>query len=30
MSDHLPIWVELDVDFALDYLNRKLKPKNDK
>ena len=26
MSDHLPIWVELDVDFSADYLGRKAKP----
>ncbi len=26
MSDHLPIWAELGIDFALDYLNRKLTP----
>lgn len=24
MSDHLPIWVALDVDFGVDYLNRKI------
>lgn len=26
MSDHLPIWVELGVDFGADYLKRKAKP----
>ncbi len=26
MSDHLPLWVELGIDFAVDYLNRKLTP----
>jgi len=26
MSDHLPLWVELGVDFAVDYLKRKVKP----
>ena len=26
MSDHLPIWVELEVDFGADYLKRKAKP----
>jgi endonuclease/exonuclease/phosphatase family metal-dependent hydrolase len=26
MSDHLPIWVELMVDFGSDYLTRKTKP----
>lgn len=26
MSDHLPIWVELGVDFGGDYLSRKVKP----
>ncbi len=26
MSDHLPIWVELGVDFGSDYLTRKSKP----
>lgn len=26
MSDHLPIWVELGVDFGSDYLMRKMKP----
>ena len=26
MSDHLPLWVELGVDFGTDYLERKLKP----
>ena len=23
MSDHLPVWVQLDVDFGEDYLKRK-------
>jgi endonuclease/exonuclease/phosphatase family metal-dependent hydrolase len=26
MSDHLPLWVELGVDFGSDYLTRKTKP----
>jgi endonuclease/exonuclease/phosphatase family metal-dependent hydrolase len=26
MSDHLPVWVELGVDFAIPYLERKLQP----
>lgn len=26
MSDHLPIWAELGIDFALDYLTRKVAP----
>ncbi len=26
MSDHLPIWAELGIDFGVDYLNRKLTP----
>jgi endonuclease/exonuclease/phosphatase family metal-dependent hydrolase len=25
MSDHLPVWVELGVDFSRDYLNNKMK-----
>ena len=25
MSDHLPIWVELGIDFSRDYLNNKMK-----
>jgi len=24
MSDHLPLWVEIGVDFGTDYLKRKL------
>ncbi len=24
LSDHLPVWVELEVDFGMDYLNRKM------
>ena len=26
MSDHLPLWVELQVDFGADYLKKKLQP----
>jgi hypothetical protein len=26
MSDHLPLWVELGVDFGTEYLQKKLKP----
>jgi endonuclease/exonuclease/phosphatase family metal-dependent hydrolase len=26
MSDHLPVWVQLGIDFAMDYLDRKITP----
>jgi hypothetical protein len=25
MSDHLPMWIELDIDFSAQYLQRKIK-----